>query len=79
MAHTSQTESLRKSPTPPSPHKMSKGFTFRLRQHLDHPSFHNLWELALLDEKGKPEILEDANGLNFCLDTIEGVLVVAGH
>jgi hypothetical protein len=65
---------------PPSKFKMSEGYSFRLRQHLDHPSFHNLWELAIVDEKGRiKEILEDANGLNYCLDAIEGLMVSEGH
>lgn len=59
--------------------KMSKGYTFRLRQHLDG-NFHGLWELAMLDEKGKvAEIPEDANGLSFCLESIEGILIANGH
>jgi len=65
---------------PPSKFKLSDGYTFRLRQHLDHPSFHGMWELALMDDRGRVKtILEDANGLSFCLESIEGVLVSEGH
>lgn len=54
--------------------KMSDGYTFRLRQHLDG-NFRGLWELARLDEKGKVvRMISDADALTFCIENMQGVL-----
>ena len=60
--------------------KMSKGYTFRLRQHLTG-NFHGLWELAILnanDQGSAYKIISDADALNFCMENLMGELEAEG-
>lgn len=57
-----------------------KVYTFRLRQHRAGDfnmgkGFSGLWELCMLDEKGRVvKTIADADGLQYCLENLSGEL-----
>lgn len=74
--------------TPPkTQYEFGKTVTFRLRQHsaptnrrVGDANFSGLWELSKLDTGGRViEIIEDANALNICFETAQGILENEGY
>jgi len=68
---------LRRPPTkviPEPPIQGDLAITFRVRRH-SAGSFKGLWELAIMDEKGRvKEVISDADALLYCLDNLHGIL-----
>lgn len=70
----------------PEQFEFNKPYIFRLRQYRkrinpkpDEADFGGLWELCILDERGKViEMISDADALNYCIENLQGRLEDAG-
>lgn len=66
-----------RQPQPSTPEQHStafdKAYTFRLRRHATGSTFPGLWEMTMLDPKGKViKTISDADALNFCMENLMG-------
>lgn len=64
---------VKRSADKQAPHEFKEPFTFRLRQH-KNTQFSGLWELAVLDAKGRVEtIITDGDALPNALEAIANI------